>query len=838
VAFGVLLSAHADEPGGERTLHRFVVKGHGFRLADFVDAEPGGQRFMPGHDALLERMRRRFATRRDAFTLHPTARSFVQEYLTAMRPRASPDPQRFLAAFANALAAREIKDPTDFVRRFVLEANPLNVKRVRESISTWRELQAEACRLEEMLRVAKEVRSRFVSWGRQKLAKDGADFVTTHAERLRLGIEIKENEVKKQAFKAQLRDIEAREQQLSDENERLDEENKQDALIAARSEAAVSRQVLEGTIRETKVLVIAGAAQVLRSLTPYTGAVQLGRLPLSLPIWARDGVGAAVRLAAICTPGEPMRWAARWAEVGSLAANISTLARAEQSLEQQLEAITADLSNWRRELEELDARIGVASQAGVLMGSQTIRFRQELLARGIAAIAMPDVVEIPDERWAFALEALLGAHREALIVPVDRLDEAFQILFRNRGQLDGCRLVNMRKVNTRTATTRTTRTSQSRAPSGSIAEVAVTDNPDARAFIDAHVGRYVRAENEHELSRLDQGVMSNGKTSQGLGLRVYRDRPPIMGRTAQVAAREAAVARRAELASHAAAGATRKELLQSGKRILVSLADASPPNQVEADARALADAVERLASAERRLGELDGAEPDDTVQAMRDRASRINANKQEAEKLRRESQEAYKTIGALETAGTALVGRSDRLAQREAELSSAQASARERLLIAMSGAEPVAILRESLANRLELNWLGREVLELKREEEDARQRSAESARHMLEAQRRADGEPRRYLVNVGRGDTLAEEADEIDKLIWIDGRVARIEAHELLPHRDRLAEDRGEMERMLKEDLLAKLDERLPTTSSALSGPTRTWQRSRTTGPITNTICC
>ena len=339
--------------------------------------------------------------------------------------------------------------------------------------------------------------------------------------------------------------------------------------------------------------------------------------------------------------------------------------------------------------------------------------------------------------------------------------------------------------------------------------MAVTDNPDARAFIDAHVGRYIRAENEHELSRLDQGVMSNGKTSQGLGLRVYRDRPPIMGRTAQVAAREAAVAQQAELASHAAAGATRKELLQSGKRILVSLADASPPNQVEADARALADAVERLASAERRLGELDGAEPDDTVRAMRDRASRIEANKQEAEKLRRESQEAYTTLGALETARTALVGRSDRLAQREAELSSAQASAREQLLIAMSGAEPVATLRESLANRLELNWLGKEALELQREEEDARRRSAESARQMLEAQRRADGELRRYLVNVDRGDTLAEEADEIDKLIWIDGRVARIEAHELLPHRGRLAEARSEMERMLKEDLLAKLDERL-----------------------------
>jgi hypothetical protein len=50
-------------------------------------------------------------------------------------------------------------------------------------------------------------------------------------------------------------------------------------------------------------------------------------------------------------------------------------------------------------------------------------------------------------------------------------------------------------------------------PAGSIAEAAFTSDPDARAFIDAHVGRHVRAEDEGELARLDQGVMANGKTS-------------------------------------------------------------------------------------------------------------------------------------------------------------------------------------------------------------------------------------------------------------------------------------------------------------------------------------
>ncbi|WP_159458934.1 hypothetical protein, partial [Staphylococcus aureus] len=150
----------------------------------------------------------------------------------------------------------------------------------------------------------------------------------------------KENEAKKQAFETQLRDIAAREQELSDGNERLEEENKRDALIAAQSAAARSRQLLGGTIRETKISVIAGAEQAARSLNPYTGAVQLERLARQLPVWTRDGIGAAAHLAGLCTPGGTMRWAARWAEIGSLAASIATLARAEQSLEQQLEALT------------------------------------------------------------------------------------------------------------------------------------------------------------------------------------------------------------------------------------------------------------------------------------------------------------------------------------------------------------------------------------------------------------------------------------------------------------------------------------------------------------------
>lgn len=85
----------------------------------------------------------------------------------------------------------------------------------------------------------------------------------------------------------------------------------------------------------------------------------------------------------------------------------------------------------------------------------------------------------------------------------------------------------------------------------------------------------------------------------------------------------------------------------------------------------------------------------------------------------------------------------------------------------------------------------------------------EGGRQIPEALRRADGALRHYLSEVERGNPLPDDADEADKLRWIDRRFHRIEGHELRPHQDRLRSARDEMEHMLKEDLLAKLDERL-----------------------------
>jgi len=75
-------------------------------------------------------------------TLHARSTQFVAEISCCDAARSSPEARLFLRSFNNAVRAREIRDPTDFVRRFVLEADPLNVERIRSSIETWRSMES------------------------------------------------------------------------------------------------------------------------------------------------------------------------------------------------------------------------------------------------------------------------------------------------------------------------------------------------------------------------------------------------------------------------------------------------------------------------------------------------------------------------------------------------------------------------------------------------------------------------------------------------------------------------------------------------------------------------
>ena len=806
VSIGLLLSVDAAEQSGEEVKSRFVVRGHGFSIRDFVERDADGNEFVPTHDTLTARMKERFGK---GITFHSNSKAFVAEYLTAMRPKNTPAPERFLRSFAVALSAKEIQDPTDFVRRFVLEPRPLDIQGVRQSIRTWNELQDEVRRLEEMLQAGRAVRARFANLASHRIGAETQTFLACHTERMLLERSIKADQIKQSSFEEKHTRLQAEIKDIQASIDRLIELNRRDSALAATSDEARRRQTLDEQLKTARTQIQALSRPLQEAVLAYTRGQHLKRLDSFLPAYARAAAAAAVELAALTSKDAPVNWADQGTEMRLMAERIRKALPAEQALRQQFESTTEEISKLRAEAAGLEAQLAAAGAGGPLLSPETIAFRAELAKRGIQAVALPDVVDVSDPDWAFALEALLGPHREALIVPDEQVDEAFEILFRNRHRFDGCRLVNTRK----------TRTLNPRVPANSIAEIAVTSDPDARIFIENHVGRFQRAENQHELERMENGILRNGKSSSGLSLRVFRDRRPILGRTAQAAALETARQRLTEVrdALKGAQGTeqegleNKQRLLQSGLQCLDLISAAPDPARLEEDARALEDARVRAAGLVQDIKNIAGTHSNELMEAIAERGQRIAGMREDIDAANTAANLASKDVGAIQERINTAISRSAKLTEREAELAAKQLQERERRIIEVAGIKDTILsARERVQNLLGIEWTGREEEELRKLKLSAEAGAAKHQDQLKEGPKnRAEREFYDFIQKFVGLNPLPPEADEADKLFWLDTRVERLERHELLPHREQVAKARQEVEAMLKEDLLTKLNERL-----------------------------
>jgi hypothetical protein len=140
------------------------------------------------------------------------------------------------------------------------------------------------------------------------------------------------------------------------------------------------------------------------------------------------------------------------------------------------------------------------------------------------------LVEVDDgmEDWLRACEAVLGAYRQAVFVPPDKLEAAFGYLSRNRRIYHNVRLANTRKIENGRV--------RAAAPDA-VVSVLKTDDPLVRGFLDGQFGHTRRAGSAEEVRRLDNAITVLCEQSQGLGLRVHSgDQEPVLGRFAQVEA--------------------------------------------------------------------------------------------------------------------------------------------------------------------------------------------------------------------------------------------------------------------------------------------------------------
>ena len=533
VSAGVVMTSREGE-SREIMVTRFIAPDVAVSAEDWKGSDIEG-RYVKDWDEIVVDMKRVCPGIREYRT---SAERFVSDLLAEMRHGArQPDVKRFLAAFFNAVAFKPINNPTQFMRDFILERDDLDIERVRARVGRWRELSAAARTVEEKLEALKGVTRAYETWARAVLERRsmGMRKACAAVERRRL-VYGASGKSWREALEARRGAEQVRGRLFATLNREREELDQKKATLAERGIDGRLKQIeTERKLLGHEIDGIKAPVEELRKTLRAVGNLTTVRDFIPNSFMPTIAAANAALLIVDDKPG--LDWLKHGAaDVAMHLVKLKALDALPERLEPQKEELAAQLTDLRRRRDVLDGGIAHASKGGAAISGHTQELIRLLDAEGIQSVALCDVVEVVDESWQLAVESLLGARREALIVDPAQVKRAHDILYRNRNShgLHNCRLVK---------TTRTAEAGARFAPD-SIASVVRSDDPHAMAYLATHLGGFRMVEDETELERHSRAIMRNGKATSSLDYLVHREQGMnlVLGRTARE--RSAALAMR------------------------------------------------------------------------------------------------------------------------------------------------------------------------------------------------------------------------------------------------------------------------------------------------------
>ncbi|MDR7038779.1 energy-coupling factor transporter ATP-binding protein EcfA2 [Methylobacterium sp. BE186] len=808
VSVGLALAARAEEQK-EEVLSRFVCVGHRFEIEDYARTTPEGSFTAPWSEIAADLRAR--AERFEEF--RTSGERFTAELLASLREGAPvPDPRHFLRTFSNAVAFKPIFDSSGFVRSFVLDPEPLDVGRIRQSVENWRRLLDTIRELETKLQRLARLVARYESWGDAVLAaathearasvadlrRRSLDCVAIRS-RLREGAEAlriaRESVRSSQGF---VREIDG---EIAERKAMIAGSGAQGHLAAANAGLAM----LERDRRElaARVADLVGLVQQMGRLMPVAGAL-------------RPVAPQAARLAEACARSG-LRKDAPLDEMlradGTLAGLLDGLARLDP-FDEALDRAAEDAGLQARAQEAEAERTAPPPASGAQvarLSSDTVAFRAELARLGIDAVPVCELAEIVDPVWGPALEALLGRAREALIVAPERLDDALGVLQGKRNLYHRCILVK---------TTDTARQRARRFDEGALSVIETSD-PHAEAFLAVRLGGYDLAANDAELRHMSRAVAPSGRTTAGMAYSVTRSVDLLMTRGERGPSPES---RRRHEAAVTEARRLRQEavVLREAARNAAAIRARITRGGLDVDAlREEADGLEgrrRTLSTERET--IEKRDTDGLAAEIKDlTAERIAYLRELAEVLEpkldallsEEAQLKARLASAREAARAALAAR--RGAMHRLRVGDAQ-----RIRLARSQPLDPAEVAEV---RGELRGLDpKAVTTLANAERALAKEASESARsHGRAAERDLAEYCAQWRIEnpLGRSDLAGRgEAPATFGYDWARREHDDVAGHELRRYRAQAERAEGEMRRLMTEDLLTRLADKFERVRSRL----------------------
>lgn len=519
---GVAMHASLDQ-AKESIDGRFVAPGLSPSLFDFIEGPPDARRPIPWI-RVRDELRRRCPELR--VEPHPT--QFVRRLCADLSHdgREPLDADRFLKNFRNAITFTPIRNVSEFVRRFILEPRPIQVRELQSSLRRYRDIHAKTREVKERIAALQTIDHKFDQGERAEQRAQHYAWAEKEAELLALEVEREPQAQRLEQLDEERRHLEQELARLATEGEQI-----QQAINALEVEIGTSdigqRRARIDAERKAADAQLAAAEKEIGGVRRDLGRVWPVREALAeLPAELAEPVEALARL----LPREDDLTAHLWPEesapvAAAVAALLPRLDAASQRLKEQVQASRGRLAASEHDLAERRGRLKRLEKGEADLEPATRTLQQLLGGHGIAARPLCDLIDVADERWRDAVERYLGGQSEALVVDPAQADEAVRRYRRERrGQeLYGARIVN----------TRQTDAWLERAERGSLAEVIVTSDPHARAYCNRLLGRVLRADSEEELLRHERAITDDGMLHSNGAISRMRPVPHKLGRAAR-----------------------------------------------------------------------------------------------------------------------------------------------------------------------------------------------------------------------------------------------------------------------------------------------------------------
>ena len=429
-SIGVLLYADEDKLHAE-TEERWIAPGVDFSFKEFGDRDASGNICVLDPTQLLIRVRK--AAGSNYQTFNATARSFVDAYLRGMRMGggAAPNPESVLMRFRNAIAFEEIQNPTQFVRSFILDDDPIDADSLRANLHHWDTISAELVELQTLSKQARTIRNNYRAWGRHEAVK--LLYELRHAWHSRRAQELMKLDLN-QKIEAQSTTLHKLQSEKTSANFKLNaeadkRERKKDRERALENttERAEARHQLE----TSETAVSHSAKDLTEAMKVYSYVRSLddikGWRGPDLKKLSKAGQRVDKALSQLQNGEADGSWRA---SVQSYLREVNSLTGILPSLQNDEENMLVDLRDLELDYRKCNEILNDIGKSDYFASPVVAAGRKALIAAGIPVTFLPDLVEIDEVNlpWAGALEAVLGAHRETIFIPSDRVHDAMGII--------------------------------------------------------------------------------------------------------------------------------------------------------------------------------------------------------------------------------------------------------------------------------------------------------------------------------------------------------------------------------------------------------------------------